>query len=307
MPTSCNFSKKMSLSQYSSMKLQNVNSLKLNDPCYPEVLKHITKPPKLLFWTGENPQNWLDIPKVAIVGSRKISPYGSSVTVKLATELSEAGIAVISGLAFGVDAAAHFAAVDAGGLAIAVLPTSLDNIQPVSNQHLARKIIESGGTLISEYSNTSSITKANFIERNRIVSGLCDVLLITEAAVNSGSLHTARYALEQGKTVLAVPGNITSPTSEGTNNLIKSGAIPVTNTDDVFFALKVNPAKLRQKRVFRGTPEEEKVLKLITEGVREQEDLALATKMDGAAIGSILTMLEINGHIRSQGAGQWTI
>jgi DNA processing protein len=307
MPTSCNFSKKMSLSQYSSMKLQNVNSLKLNDPCYPEVLKHITKPPKLLFWTGENPQNWLDIPKVAIVGSRKISPYGSSVTVKLATELSEAGIAVISGLAFGVDAAAHFAAVDAGGLAIAVLPTSLDNIQPVSNQHLARKIIESGGTLISEYSNTSSITKANFIERNRIVSGLCDVLLITEAAVNSGSLHTARYALEQGKTVLAVPGNITSPTSEGTNNLIKSGAIPVTNTDDVFFALKVNPAKLRQKRVFRGTPEEEKVLKLISEGVRVQEDLALATKMDGAAIGSILTILEINGHIRSQGAGQWTI
>jgi DNA processing protein len=307
MPTSCNFSKKMSLSQYSSMKLQNVNSLKLNDPCYPEVLKHITKPPKLLFWTGENPQNWLDIPKVAIVGSRKISPYGSSVTVKLATELSEAGIAVISGLAFGVDAAAHFAAVDAGGLAIAVLPTSLDNIQPVSNQHLARKIIESGGTLISEYSNTSSITKANFIERNRIVSGLCDVLLITEAAVNSGSLHTARYALEQGKTVLAVPGNITSPTSEGTNNLIKSGAIPVTNTDDVFFALKVNPAKLRQKRVFRGTPKEEKVLKLISEGVRVQEDLALATKMDGAAIGSILTILEINGHIRSQGAGQWTI
>jgi DNA processing protein len=297
----------MSLSQYSSMKLQNVNSLKLNDPCYPEVLKHITKPPKLLFWTGENPQNWLDIPKVAIVGSRKISPYGSSVTVKLATELSEAGIAVISGLAFGVDAAAHFAAVDAGGLAIAVLPTSLDNIQPVSNQHLARKIIESGGTLISEYSNTSSITKANFIERNRIVSGLCDVLLITEAAVNSGSLHTARYALEQGKTVLAVPGNITSPTSEGTNNLIKSGAIPVTNTDDVFFALKVNPAKLRQKRVFRGTPKEEKVLKLISEGVRVQEDLALATKMDGAAIGSILTILEINGHIRSQGAGQWTI
>jgi DNA processing protein len=251
----------MSLSQYSSMKLQNVNSLKLNDPCYPEVLKHITKPPKLLFWTGENPQNWLDIPKVAIVGSRKISPYGSSVTVKLATELSEAGIAVISGLAFGVDAAAHFAAVDAGGLAIAVLPTSLDNIQPVSNQHLARKIIESGGTLISEYSNTSSITKANFIERNRIVSGLCDVLLITEAAVNSGSLHTARYALEQGKTVLAVPGNITSPTSEGTNNLIKSGAIPVTNTDDVFFALKVNPAKLRQKRVFRGTPEGRKSIK----------------------------------------------
>jgi DNA processing protein len=285
--------------------MSNVNSLKLNDPCYPEVLKHISGPPKELFWTGENPQNWIGIPKVAIVGSRKVSPYGKEVTNRLATELSQAGIAIISGLAFGVDAVAHEATIKAGGLAIAVLPTSLDNIQPVSNQQLARKILETGGTLITEYSNSSFVSKVNFIARNRIVSGLCDVLLITEAAVNSGSLHTARFALEQGKTVMAVPGNITSPTSEGCNNLIKSGAIPVTCVEDIFFALKINPAKQRKSRVFRGTPEEEKILALIKDGEQVQEELALATKMDGAQIGGVLTMLEINGHIRSLGAGNW--
>jgi DNA processing protein len=284
-----------------------VNSLKPNDPSFPEVLKHISKPPKQLFWTGNNPVNWLDLPKVSIVGSRKISPYGKLVTNRLSTELSNAGIVIISGLAFGVDAEAHNAAINAGGLTVAVLPTSLDNVQPASNQHLARRILKTSGTLITEYSSSSPITKANFIERNRIVSGLCDALLITEAAVNSGSLHTARFALEQGKTVMAVPGNITSPTSEGCNNLIKSGAIPVTNAEDIFFALNINPAKQKESRIFRGSPDEEKILALIKDGVQVQEDLALATNLDGAAIGSVLTMLEINGHIRSLGAGQWSI
>jgi DNA processing protein len=159
--------------------------------------------------------------------------------------------------------------------------------------------------LITEYSDSSFVSKVNFIARNRIVSGLCDALLITEAAINSGSLHTARFALEQGKTVLAVPGNITSPTSEGCNNLIRSGAIPVTCVDDIFFAMNLSPAKQKESRVFRGSVEEEKIFGLIKEGVKVQEDLALATNMDGAAIGSVLTMLEINGHIRSMGAGNW--
>jgi DNA processing protein len=291
----------------SGISMMNVNSLKLNDPRYPETLRHISSPPKQLYWSGNNPENWLDLPKVAIVGSRKISPYGHGVTRRLATELAQAGVIIISGLAFGVDAEAHQATVKAGGTAVAVLPTSLDNIQPVSYQQLARMILETSGTLITEYSSSSFVSKVNFIERNRIVSGLCDALLITEAAVNSGSLHTARFALEQGKTVMAVPGNITSPTSEGCNNLIKSGAIPVTSADDVFFALKINPTKLRQDRVFRGSPQEEKVLNLIKEGMQVQEDLALTADLDGAAIGSILTMLEINGHIRPQGAGQWII
>jgi DNA processing protein len=284
-----------------------VNSLKLNDPCYPSVLKNIANSPKQLFWTGTNPDSWLDLPRVAIVGSRKISPYGTQVTHKFASELAQAGVVIISGLAFGVDAAAHHAALEAGGTAVVILPTPLDKISPVSNQQLARRILDQHGTLISEYPNGDEVHVSNFIARNRIVSGLADIVLITEAAVNSGSLHTARFALEQGKTVMAVPGNITSPVSEGCNNLIKSGAVPVTTAEDVFFALKINPAKQKQSRAFHGSPEEEKVLQLISEGITVQEDLALTADIDGAAIGSVLTMLEINGHIRPMGGGTWTM
>jgi DNA processing protein len=297
----------MSLSQYFSMNLTKVNTLKLTDPNYPEALKHISGIPSRLFWIGSEPKNWLELPKVAIVGSRKISAYGRQVTSSLAGELAGAGIVIISGLAFGVDAAAHEATVEAGGTAVAILPTPVEDIHPVSNQHLARKIIGSGGTLISEYSVGSQIHKNNFIERNRIVSGLADVLLITEAAVNSGSLHTARFALEQGKTVMAVPGNITSPTSEGCNNLIKSGAIPVTEAKDVFFALNINPAQAKKSRAFSGAATEERILDLIKQGVCAQEELALISKLDGPSVNGALTMLEINGYIRAQGAGNWTI
>lgn len=284
-----------------------VNSLKLDDPDYPDDLRHVSGPPKELFWTGEDPMNWLFMPKLAIVGSRKISAYGKEVTAKFAAQTARAGVVIISGLAFGVDAAAHQAAVEAGGTAVAVLPTPLQQITPVGNQQLARKIINSGGTLISEYTKGADVYVTNFVARNRIVSGLCDVLLITEAAINSGSLHTARFALEQGKTVMAVPGNINSPTSEGCNNLIKSGALPATDINDVFFALKINPDAQKAKRVFNGTPEEEKVLELIGQGVSIQEEIAGASNLDGAAIGSVLTILEINGQIRPQGAGIWTL
>jgi DNA processing protein len=285
----------------------NVNTLTLNDSCYPEILRNISAPPEQLFFTGTSPQDWLNLPRVGIVGSRKISPYGKQVTRKFASELAGAGIVIISGLAFGVDAEAHHAALEAGGQCVAVLPTPLDKISPVSNQQLAQKIAGQGGTLITEYACGSEVHVSNFIARNRIVSGLCDVLLITEAAINSGSLHTARFALEQGKTVMAVPGNINSPTSEGCNNLIKSGAVPATDVNDIFFALKLNPLKQKRARAFHGSPEEEQVLKLIAGGICIQEDLALATGLDGATIGSVLTMLEINGRIRAMGAGQWII
>lgn len=284
-----------------------VNSLKLNNTDFPEALRHISAPPKELFYQGASPNLWLNLPKIAIVGSRKISPYGKQVTERLARDLANAGVVIISGLAYGVDAAAHHAALNAQGLAVAVLPTPLDKISPVSNQNLAQNILQNNGTLISEYPNGAEVHVSNFVARNRLVSGLCDVLLITEAALNSGSLHTARFALEQGKTVMAVPGNITSPTSEGCNNLIKSGALPVTEVEDIFFALKINPSQQRVKRSFHGSTEEQKVLALIKDGLCAQEELAVVAGVDGAQIGSVLTMLEINGQIRSLGAGQWTI
>jgi DNA processing protein len=158
---------------------------------------------------------------------------------------------------------------------------------------------------MSEYSDNYPGYKVNFIARNRIVSGLADILLITEATLKSGTMHTARFALEQGKTVMVVPGNITSPGSEGCNNLIRSGAVPVTSVEDIFFALKINPSKAAKRRAYQGSPEAQKLLQLIQNGLSDQEDLALASKLDSPILASNLTMLEITGHIRPTGAGHW--
>ncbi|MBI2589371.1 DNA-protecting protein DprA [Candidatus Saccharibacteria bacterium] len=286
--------------------MSKVNSLKLNEPDYPELLLHIHSPPAWLFWTGIAPQEFISKPKVAIVGSRKASAYGKQVTERLAGELARAGVVIISGLAFGIDATAHRAALSVGGCTVAVLPAPLDKIYPAAHHNLAKQIVSSSGALVSEYPPGSEVYKENFIARNRIVSGLADVLVITEAAKNSGSLHTARFALEQGKTVMAVPGNIYSPTSEGCNNLINSGAGVVRDVDDIFLALNLKPKARTIKRVFKGTTEEQLLFDLIRGGVNDQDDLAARSGMSGQALNSALSMLEINGHIKAD-AGHWTL
>ncbi len=285
-----------------------VNTLKLTNSEYPAILKNLSDAPEILYWAGDSLNQLMASPRVAVVGSRKISPYGQIVTQRLASELAKAGVVIVSGLAYGVDATAHRAALEVGGLTVAVLPTSLDEIYPTAHQNLAEQIIKQGGALISEYVPKTIGFKQNFIARNRIVSGISDILLITEAAINSGSLHTARFALEQGKTVMVVPGNITSPTSVGCNNLIKSGAIPVTEAEDIFFALNLKPNKSKDPlTVFKGTKAEQELFDLIRHGISSQEELALTAKMDGPSIGSALTMLEIGGYIRSLGAGEWIV
>ncbi|MBI1952382.1 DNA-protecting protein DprA [Candidatus Saccharibacteria bacterium] len=283
-----------------------VNRLKRDDPDFPDILRQIPSPPKDLFWAGTHPNEFLDKPRVAIVGSRKVSGYGRAVTEQLASELARAKVVIISGLALGVDSIAHQSTLNAGGLTIAVLPTSLDQIYPASHLNLARQIVDSGGCLISEYPLKTEAYKTNFIARNRLVSGLADVLLITEAAKNSGTMHTAGFALEQGRTVMAVPGNINSPGSEGCNNLIKSGALPATNADDIFFALRIDPKTPKQTKIFRGSDNEQKILGFIRRGMNDTEDLAKAAKLGGPDLSAALTMLEINGYIRAEG-GNWTL
>lgn len=286
--------------------MSKVNNLKLDDPDYPDVLRHIYSPPKELFYLGTAPKDFINMPRVAIVGSRKATAYGRQVTEKLASELAKAGVVIISGLALGIDAYAARAALAVGGCTVAVLPTPVDRIYPALHQSLARQIIESGGALISEYPPGTDIYKENFIARNRIVSGLADVLVITEAAINSGSLHTARFALEQGKTVMAVPGNINSPSSEGCNQLIKSGASVVTGVDDIFLALGINPKKVASKKIFKGTPDEQLVYKTIKKGAIDQDQLAIKTGLDSQALNTALIMLEINDYI-SATSSQWSI
>ncbi len=284
--------------------MNNVNTLKLIDPGYPDVLRTIPSPPKQLYFIGAHPSTWLDAPRVAVVGSRRISVYGEVATKRVVSELASFGVVIISGLAYGVDIAAHLATLRAGGKTIAVLAGSLERISPVAHQSVARHIIETGGTILTEYPTPTPALKHHFIARNRIVSGLADALLITEASVKSGTMHTARFALDQGKTVLAIPGNITSPGSEGTNNLIKSGATMVTEASDVLLALNLKRTT-PVAREFRGSPTEAALLRLIRGGINNQEELAISSGLDSTTFSSSLTMLEISGHIRPLGGGTW--
>lgn len=244
---------------------------------------------------------------MAIVGSRSISAYGRRVTMELAGKLAERGIVIISGLALGVDAAAHRAALEAGGLTIAVLPGPVDKIYPATNIRLGEEILARGGALISEYATEGYSFKQNFIARNRLVAGLAQAVLITEAAKKSGSLHTARFALEQGKDVLAVPGNITSLTSVGTNNLIKAGATPVTSYVDVLHALGLKD-RAEPGRTVRGRNQyEQTLLDLLQKGITDGEQLLKQSDLTPSEFNQALTMLELGGKIHSLGANQWSL
>lgn len=246
------------------------------------------------------------MPRLSVVGSRKVTPYGRGVTAELTGAIARQGVIIISGLALGVDALAHAASLEAGGQTIAVLPCGLDKPYPATNRQLARRILEQGGALISEYPEGTEPFQSNFIARNRLVSGLGDGLLITEAAAKSGTIHTAGFALEQGKTVMAVPGNITNALSEGTNNLIKAGAVAVTTPQDIADVLKLGQ-QLRFQEVLAANAEEAAVLELLRQGITEGSELQVMSHLDAVAFNQTLTMLEITGKIRPIGAGHWTM
>jgi DNA processing protein len=274
----------------------------------PERLRQLSSPPKQLFHAGANLAELLQRPTVAIVGSRKVTPYGHQITRKLAHNLAEQGIVIVSGLALGVDAIAHQAALEAGGLTIAVLPSPIEQIAPRSHVQLAQRILDGGGALISEYPDGTPPLRPYFVARNRLVAGLCDALLITEAALKSGSLHTARFALEQGKDVLAVPGNITNPIAEGTNNLIRAGAVPITSTEDVLSVLQLRFKAIAPLKVAKGANMyEQAIIDLLKTGVTDGEQLQRDSKLDIAAFNQTLTMLELSGKIRALGANNWAL
>jgi DNA processing protein len=279
--------------------------LMLSSTQLPTRLQRLPQPPKQLYVQGSLDE-LLARPCVGIVGSRKLTHYGRQVTEKLARELAAQGITVISGLALGVDSVAHQAALDGRGGTIAVLPGSVEEVYPSSHRPLAANIREQGGALVSEYPKGTPTLLGNFVARNRIIAGLSDVLLVTEAALKSGSLHTARFALEQGKDVLAVPGNITSVTSEGTNNLIRVGAGLVTCVDDVLRALKLEPQSTKTQ-ITGDTEAEQVIIDLLCRGVSDGNELQQSSQLSIEVFNQSLTMLEINGKVRSLGANQWSL
>lgn len=283
-----------------------VKKITLDDSAYPSVLRTIPSPPKELYYLGLPPEEWLLRPRVAIVGSRGVTPYGRTVTEQLAKQLAERGVAIVSGLALGVDAIAHEAATGQGnGPHLAVLANGLDEIYPASNTRLAQRLLEQGGAIISEYPVGTPSFKQHFIARNRIVAGLAQALLIVEASDKSGTLHTARFALEQGRDVLVVPGNITSPHSVGCNNLIKAGAAPVTGVEDILHVLGAGNLA-HTTYVHKGeNADEQAILDLLYQGMSDGYQLLLRTQLAPNVFTQTLTMLELSGKIHPLGNNHW--
>ena len=273
----------------------------------PEPLLRLTVPPEKLHIIGDGLEELLKRPRIAIIGTRKLTPYGRGVTQDIASQLASKGVVIISGLALGADSCAHQACLDAGGQTIAVIASGLDNIYPSTNTNLARNIIEKGGAIITEYDQGHKPFPHEFLERNRIVAALSDGVLVTEAAARSGTLNTASHALEMGIPVFAVPGNITSPLSEGCNNLIKAGAIPVTSVEDIFNALKWKDSAAKAKKVQGSTPEEQLIIDLLKTGISDGAELLSRSKLEASIFNQHLTMLEITGLIRPTGANHWSL
>jgi DNA processing protein len=276
----------------------HIAKLSYEHSSYPDQLRQISNPPMSLYVLGQLPP----MPYVAIVGTRRPTEYGRKITYQLASELSRAGVAIVSGLAYGLDAVAHQAAVDSGGVAIGVLAAGLDQIYPVYNRSLAIKILKNGG-LVSEYPAGITPRKQSFVARNRIISGLCLATIVTEANASSGTLITANFALNQNRLVMAVPGPITSLRSAGPNNLIKSGAIPITDSSDVLTALNLD--SLTSTPVKANSREEARLLELLQQGVNTSEELIQHSGFTATQFANIISLMEISGKVRNLGAGQW--
>jgi len=256
-----------------------------------------------LNYAGVDPNILMKKPIVAVVGTRKPTPYGRQVTEQIVTDLVRAGVVVVSGLAFGVDIISAKTALQEGGESIAVLPSGINNIYPASHQNIA-KSLEENGCLISEYPSDHKPRKVEFLERNRIIAALSDIVVIPEAAARSGSLNTAFHALSMGITVCAVPGPITSSMSAGTNHIIKDGkATLITSAQDVLELLGI---KIDDKeKLIGGNDQETAILQTISSGINDSTLLQHELKIETTEFQTHMTMLEINGKVRQNETGNW--
>ena len=281
-----------------------VRALSWHDSDYPAALKEIYDPPPVLFCKGGFAPE--DVCGVAVVGTRRASAYGREACHTLVRDLAAAGVTVISGLARGIDAIAHTTALDAGGRTIAVMGTGVDVTYPADHKQLAERIAESGA-LLSEYPLGTRPDSRNFPRRNRLLSGLSLGVLVVEAPMDSGVMHTVRFALDQGRDVFAVPGSIFSPTSLGTNRLVQDGAKLVTDAADILEELNV--MRLEQQPALPGfmplpAPEgiEAEVLQHIGTEPIHIDEVRRQSALPVANVSSTLSLLEIKGLIKQVGA-----
>jgi DNA processing protein len=285
------------------LALYRDSALTLADADYPELLRHLPDPPLALFYRGN--VALLKKPAVAMVGSRRASAYGLNAARHLAAQLAMAGVAVVSGLARGIDGAAHAAALDAGGDTIAVLGTGIDVVYPRSHRKLFRAM-EERGLILTEFAPETPPLPANFPIRNRIISGLAMATVIVEATGRSGSLITARTAAEQGRNVCAVPGTIFAPGAEGTNRLIQYGAKLVHDVNDILEEVPGAPRLGSVSEIAPDSPLRE-VLDVFTRDEATHIDAAAEKlKTSVAAVSDAVLQLELRGWLQAMPGSRWT-
>ncbi len=287
---------------------RGIKVVSLVDRSYPANLRSISDAPPVLYFRGELlPQDDLAL---GVVGARFATVYGRQVTEKLVFDLVTQGLTIVSGLARGIDSMAHRAALEAGGRTIAVLGCGVDLIYPPENKNLAEEITKHGA-VVSEFPLGFPSVPSNFPARNRIISGLSLGVLVTEAAIDSGSLITAGQAAEQGREVFAVPGPITSKMSAGANNLLKEGVHPATEAADILQVLDIERQKVKvESQSGKSKPKDKtqaKILEMLADGNLHIDKLAIDCGLKIEVVSAALGQMEILGYVKNYGSGIWGV
>lgn len=286
---------------FRELKKQGIKLYFLAEKNYPTRLSEIDNPPQILYVKGEiKPEDELAI---AVVGTRRITPYGRQITENLTADLVAQGLTIVSGMARGVDSVAHKAALQMAGRTIAVLGCGLDICYPPENKGLMEEIIKHGA-VASEFPLGYPALRANFPARNRIIAGLSLGILVTEGAEKSGTKITAKWAADQGREVFAVPGPITSKMSQGPADLIKLGAKLVTNVNDILEELNLESRKIQHKakKILPGSPLEEKILAILSEQPIHIDEIVRQTDLSTTKVSSALSLMEMKGLVRNLGS-----
>jgi DNA processing protein len=286
-----------------SILRKNIEIVTWNDDHYPALLKLITNPPPVLYWRGQQLDN--NFKCISIVGTRRMTVYGRMMAEEISAYLAQRKVIIVSGLARGVDSIAHQAALKAGGQTIAVLGSGVDVIYPPEHRTLAQNISNSGA-VISDYPPGTQPERTNFPPRNRIISGMSSASIIIEAGEKSGSLITARFAAEQGREVFVLPGNLNAPQSVGTNRLIRDGARPLLQKEELAAFLESfqaeNPVELTQRmQISFSDPVEKRIIELIDLEPLHVDEISRRLGMPAGKVSSILTMLELKGFVQETG------
>jgi DNA processing protein len=278
-----------------------------DSPEYPRYLKEIPNPPPLLYINGDLKE--IDQWAVAVVGTRRFTTYGRQITQELVSGLVRSEVTIVSGLARGIDAVAHKTALDMGGRTIAVLGSGLDIIYPPENRALAARIMEGNGALMSVYALGVKPDAKNFPPRNRVISGLSLGVVVVEAGERSGASITAGFALEQGRDVFAVPGNVNSPASAGTNRLIQQGAKLVTSVGDILEELNLTmiPEQTAVQLMLPESAEEALIISHLSHQPTHIDELTQMSEMSSAEISSTLTLMELKGMVHQVGGMNYVL